>query len=264
MHRSPAPFEVAEDADVVDDQPASLSGAYAVRARDRLHQRVVLHRLVEVDGRARRHVEAGDPHGADEDQAQRIVGVLELRRPGPRSSSARDAAGCRALACISVDLVLRLADDDRHVGARRSQSSCSCRAHALVPSGQPRRSASRSASASACQCCGPCHTCAPRWPCRWRCTSPCRDSRGPRNAAPGPAAILSSRSSRVIRWYWRANSPCEPLLLRPRPGRLLEIRAISSSRSLVGQLQLGDAGSRSRAAPSRHPRSTGRSRRSET
>ena len=61
--------QVAEDADVVDDQPVVLAGEDAVGPRDRLHQRVVAHRLVEIDRRARRHVEAGHPHGAHEHDA---------------------------------------------------------------------------------------------------------------------------------------------------------------------------------------------------
>ena len=42
-------FQVAEHADVIDDEARLLARRDAVRARDRLHQRVVLHRLVEVD-----------------------------------------------------------------------------------------------------------------------------------------------------------------------------------------------------------------------
>ncbi len=67
-----------EDVGVVHDHAAVLAGEHPVRARDGLHQRVVPHRLVEIDRRAARRVEAGQPHRADEDQPQRVVGVLEL------------------------------------------------------------------------------------------------------------------------------------------------------------------------------------------
>jgi hypothetical protein len=59
-------------------RPASLS-PHTRFARDSLHQRVVLHRLVEIDRRARWRVKAGEPHGAEEHQPERIVRVFELR-----------------------------------------------------------------------------------------------------------------------------------------------------------------------------------------
>ena len=71
------PLEIAEDADVVDDQPVLLLGEDAVRAGDRLHQRVVPHRAVEVDGRAARRVEPRHPHRAHEDEPQRVARILE-------------------------------------------------------------------------------------------------------------------------------------------------------------------------------------------
>jgi hypothetical protein len=71
-------FQRGEDVGVIDDHAAVLAGEDPVGAGDGLHQRVVAHRLVEIHRRAARRVEAGQPHGADEDQAQRVVGVLEL------------------------------------------------------------------------------------------------------------------------------------------------------------------------------------------
>ena len=56
----------------------SAPGENAVGAGDGLHQRVVAHRLVEIYRRAARRIKASQPHGADEDQAQRVFGVLEL------------------------------------------------------------------------------------------------------------------------------------------------------------------------------------------
>ena len=55
-----------------------LAGEYAVRPGNRLHERVVPHRLVEVDGRATRRVKPGEPHRAHENQPQRIVGILKF------------------------------------------------------------------------------------------------------------------------------------------------------------------------------------------
>ena len=69
-------LQVREDADVVDDQAAGLVAEGAVDAGDGLHEAGALHRLVDVHGVHRRGVEAGQPHVADDDELQRIVGVL--------------------------------------------------------------------------------------------------------------------------------------------------------------------------------------------
>jgi hypothetical protein len=50
----------------------------AIGSRNGPHQRVVLHRLVEIDGAACRHIEAGDPHRTHEYKPERVVGVLEF------------------------------------------------------------------------------------------------------------------------------------------------------------------------------------------
>ena len=71
--------QALEHAVVVDDQPEILAGINAVRAGDRLHQRVRLHRLVDVERREAFHVEAGQPHGADDRDAERMLRVLERR-----------------------------------------------------------------------------------------------------------------------------------------------------------------------------------------
>ena len=57
--------------------PASLVGAKGVRASDGLHQRVRLHRLVDVERGQTFHIEARQPHGADDRDAERMLRRLE-------------------------------------------------------------------------------------------------------------------------------------------------------------------------------------------
>lgn len=71
-------LKVTEDAHVIDNEASGLARCHAVRSGDGLHQGVIAHRLVEVERGAGRHVEAGDPHRADEDQSERPIGILEL------------------------------------------------------------------------------------------------------------------------------------------------------------------------------------------
>jgi hypothetical protein len=58
----------SEDIGVIHDHATVFAGEDAVGSRDGLHQGVIAHRLVEIDRRAARSVEAGQPHGADENQ----------------------------------------------------------------------------------------------------------------------------------------------------------------------------------------------------
>src|SRR6476620_6394412 len=67
------PLKVLEDADVVDYDTSALAGGATIGPSDGLHQRVVLHRLVQIDRATCRHIKAGDPHGADEHEPQRVV-----------------------------------------------------------------------------------------------------------------------------------------------------------------------------------------------
>ena len=108
-------LEIAEDPDVVDDEPVLLLGEDAVRARDRLHERVVPHRAVEVDRRAARRVEARHPHRADEDEPERIARILEPLVERLRDHPRPVRADVEPHALHLGDLVLPLADDDRHV-----------------------------------------------------------------------------------------------------------------------------------------------------
>ena len=71
--------EALQHAVVVDDQAEVLARIHPVRARYGLHQRVRLHRLVDVERRQTFHVEAGQPHRADDCDAERVLGVLEGR-----------------------------------------------------------------------------------------------------------------------------------------------------------------------------------------
>ncbi len=72
-------LQVTEDTHVVNDQAAYLVLENTISAGDSLHQRVIAHGLVEVERGEAGHVKAGDPHGAHEDDAQRIICILEFR-----------------------------------------------------------------------------------------------------------------------------------------------------------------------------------------
>ena len=111
----------SENVRVVDDHAAVLPWEYSICARNRLHQRVIPHRLVEVHRGATRCIEASEPHGADEYQAQRIVGVFELLvQSGLRlvhAPAMRLDVETQTLHVLN--LVLRRRYDDRHVGGRQ-------------------------------------------------------------------------------------------------------------------------------------------------
>ena len=64
---------------VIDDQPALLVAEDSVHAGDGLHQSVAAHRLVGVHRAEAGGVEAGQPHIADNNDAERVFGVLESR-----------------------------------------------------------------------------------------------------------------------------------------------------------------------------------------
>jgi hypothetical protein len=70
-------LQVGCDTKIVHNQPAWLVAEHPVHPRDGLHQPVPLHRLVDVHRVQRRHVEAGQPHVAHDDQLQRVVRVFE-------------------------------------------------------------------------------------------------------------------------------------------------------------------------------------------
>ena len=113
--------QALEHAVVVHDQAEVLAGINAVGARDGLHQRVRLHRLVDVERREALHVEAGQPHGADDGDAERMLRVLERRlHIHPLAVADLEALLHQGAVRDDVeapllevgDLVLRLADDD--------------------------------------------------------------------------------------------------------------------------------------------------------
>ena len=144
--------QALQHAVVVDDQAEILAGIDAVGPRDGLHQGVGLHRLVDVERRQALHVEAGQPHGADDGDAERMLRVLEggldvhalaVRRLEAllHQRAVRDDVEAPLLEV--GDLVLRLADDDLDDGlvqpVRPAPRSCS----------QPRPASASRASASA-------------------------------------------------------------------------------------------------------------------
>ena len=127
-------FQRREDVGVIDDDAAVLAGEDPVGAGDGLHQRVVAHRLVEIHRRAARRIEAGQPHGADEDQAQRVVSLLEFFVE----------AGVRLVHALAVrfdveakrlhllDFVLPRRNDHRHIGTGQHIESLFQLGHARI------------------------------------------------------------------------------------------------------------------------------------
>ena len=70
-------LEFGGQAQVIDDEPAGLVAEHAVHAGDGLHQAVPAHRLIDVHRVHARGIEAGEPHVADDDELERVVGLLE-------------------------------------------------------------------------------------------------------------------------------------------------------------------------------------------
>ena len=65
------------EAEVIDNEAAGFFAEDPVDARDGLHEAVLVHVLIEVHGVEAGHVEAGEPHVADDDEAERVVRILE-------------------------------------------------------------------------------------------------------------------------------------------------------------------------------------------
>jgi hypothetical protein len=70
-------LELSPDTDIVDHQASGLITENAVNPCNGLHQIVPLHRFVYVKGVETRDVGPREPHIADHDELQRVVGVLE-------------------------------------------------------------------------------------------------------------------------------------------------------------------------------------------
>src|SRR5690242_10483156 len=69
---SPSSRTDATDAYVIHDQAAGLVPEDAIDARNRLHQRVAAHRLINIERVQARHVKAGQPHVAHDDDPERV------------------------------------------------------------------------------------------------------------------------------------------------------------------------------------------------
>ena len=72
------PSQAFDHAVVIDDQSMLLAAANPINAGDGLHQGMALHRLVQIQSGQAFHVEAGQPHRANNRDAERVVCLLEL------------------------------------------------------------------------------------------------------------------------------------------------------------------------------------------
>jgi len=128
---------------VVDDDPAVLAGIDTVGAGDGLHQGVGLHRLIDVQGREALDVEAGEPHGTHDGDAERVLRILESvvdldalavtgLEPRLHHEAMRDDVEAPFLEV--AHLVLSFADDDLDDGAPHPLRLT---AGALQPPAQP-------------------------------------------------------------------------------------------------------------------------------
>src|SRR5260370_35470356 len=66
-------LKVSKDSDVINNQAILFLSPHSLCPCDGLHQRVILHRLVGIDGGARRHVESGNPHPTNKNDSQQVV-----------------------------------------------------------------------------------------------------------------------------------------------------------------------------------------------
>jgi hypothetical protein len=114
---------------------------------------VGLHRLVDVERRQALHVEAGQPHGADDGDAEGMLRVLEGDSTAPLAVRRLEARFMTRPVRDDVDapllevrdLVLSLADDDLDDGARPSS------ARSEPPAWPRRRDRSRNVGSAAAQ-----------------------------------------------------------------------------------------------------------------
>ena len=86
-------LQVIGQTEIIHDQAAGLVFVDTVDARNGLHQTMPLHGFVNVHGVQRRDIETRQPHIADDDDLERVVGVLE-------------AFGKFFAACLGADVLL--------------------------------------------------------------------------------------------------------------------------------------------------------------
>ena len=124
-----------EDAAVVHDQAVVLALVDPVGAGDGLHQGVGFLRLVQVEVGEAGHVEAGQPHGADDRDPERVIGILE-RQVDVDPLAVGSLVAFLDLGAVrhdvqvvlpkQGDLVLFFADDDRDLGLAQPVQLADC------------------------------------------------------------------------------------------------------------------------------------------
>ncbi len=112
-------LQLVGQAQVVHHQPAGLVLEHAVDARDRLHQPVAAHRLVDVHRVQARRVEAGEPHVAHD--ARSGTGRSGSRK---RLASASRRGLLRMCGCQSSGIGGRAGHHDLERALRRRRRSC--------------------------------------------------------------------------------------------------------------------------------------------
>ena len=133
--------------------------------------------------RAARRVESGEPHGADERQAKRIVRGLKLSVEMFRIHPFSVRHNVDADRLQLLDLVLSWRNHDRHVAVLRTFSRSRARP-VLSFDGLSRLRAISTRSSSSFQCFWLCRTCGRRSAYRSTLPSPCLESRARENGAP--------------------------------------------------------------------------------
>ena len=104
------------DADVIHDQAVAFAVCDAIGSRNRLHQGVRLQHLIQIKAGKGLHVEACQPHGADENHAERMIAVFEILIQLALLHLFAVGFDIEPPFLEGLDFVLLLTDDDRHLG----------------------------------------------------------------------------------------------------------------------------------------------------
>jgi len=103
-----------DDADVVNDQAVTFPFCHAVGTGDGLHQRVRFQRLIQIEEGQALHIEAGEPHGADKHDPERVGRIFEFLVQLPLFHFFAVRLDIQAPLLEGLNLILLLTDDHSH------------------------------------------------------------------------------------------------------------------------------------------------------